>query len=84
MIGKNERSFAPFTDVSMEELVPQDHFYRHLEKTLDLSFARELVQETYAWKGRTSIKSYNYRRVRMIFSLDIGRRESVGLTSLEA
>jgi hypothetical protein len=55
MMGKKERSFATLTDVPMEELVPQDHFYRHLEKTLDLSFVRELVQETYAGKGRTSI-----------------------------
>ena len=30
--------------VSLEELVPQDHFYRHLEATLDLGFVREWVQ----------------------------------------
>lgn len=30
-------------DVSLEELVPDDHFYRRLEATLDLSFVRELV-----------------------------------------
>jgi transposase len=39
----------------LEELVPQDHFYRHVERTLDLSFVRELVQETYAGGGRPSI-----------------------------
>ena len=33
-------------------LVPQDHFYRHVERTLDLSFVREFVQETYAGGGR--------------------------------
>jgi hypothetical protein len=27
---------------------PQDQFYRHVERTLDLSFVRELVQEKYA------------------------------------
>ena len=28
--------------VSLEDLVPPDHFYRHLEATLDLGFVREL------------------------------------------
>ncbi len=32
---------APFSNVSLEELVPADHFYRHLERTLDLTFVRE-------------------------------------------
>ena len=27
--------------VSLEDLVPRDHFYRHLEATLDLSFVRQ-------------------------------------------
>jgi len=47
MMGMKERSFAPLVNVSLEEWVPQDHFYRHLERTLDLSFVREFVQETY-------------------------------------
>ena len=47
MMGTKERSFAPLINVSLEELVPQDHFYRHLERTLDLSFVREFVHETY-------------------------------------
>ncbi len=36
MMGFKERTFAPLTVVSVEELVPQDHFYRHLHKVLDL------------------------------------------------
>jgi hypothetical protein len=40
MMGTKEPSFAPLIHVSLEELVPQDHFYRHLERTLDLSTAR--------------------------------------------
>jgi len=48
MMGKKERNFAPLINVSVEELVPQDHFYLHLERTLDLSFVREFVQQTYA------------------------------------
>ena len=30
MMGSKERQFAPLIHVSLEELVPQDHFYRHL------------------------------------------------------
>jgi hypothetical protein len=41
--------------VSLDELVPQDHFYRHLENKLDLSFVREWVSELYAERGRPSI-----------------------------
>jgi hypothetical protein len=37
--------------VSLEELVPQDHFYRHLEATLDLSFVRDRTRELYAERG---------------------------------
>jgi hypothetical protein len=51
MMGNKQRHFAPLIAVSLEDLVPHDHFYRHLERTLDLSFVRELVQQTYAALG---------------------------------
>ena len=35
MMGLKERAFAPLVCVSLEELVPQDHFYRHLQKVLE-------------------------------------------------
>ena len=37
MMGMKERHFAPHIQISLEELVPHDHFYRHVEQTLDLS-----------------------------------------------
>ncbi len=43
MMGSKVRHFEPLLQVSLEELVPHDHFYRHLERTLDLSFVREFV-----------------------------------------
>ena len=55
MMGTKERHFALLINISIEELVPQDHFYRHLERTLDLSFVREFVQKAYAGGGRPSI-----------------------------
>jgi len=40
---------------SLDALVPADHFYRHLERALDLSFVRDLVRDAYAAGGRPSI-----------------------------
>ncbi len=34
MMGTKLRNFAPLTDLSLEELVPKDNFYRYLEETL--------------------------------------------------
>ena len=48
MMGLKKRAFAPSVTVSLEELVPQDHFYRHLQKVLDLSFVYELVGKSYS------------------------------------
>jgi hypothetical protein len=36
---------------SLDALVPADHFYRHLERTLDLSFVRDLARDAYAAGG---------------------------------
>ncbi len=36
MMGFKTRAFAPLVAVSLEELVPQDHFYRHLQTVLEV------------------------------------------------
>lgn len=41
--------------VSLDDLVPANHFYRHLEATLDLGFVRDWTRELYADHGRPSI-----------------------------
>lgn len=44
MMGTKIHSFSPLPhDLSLEDLVPQDHFYRRLQARLDLSVVRELV-----------------------------------------
>ena len=49
MMGTKTRSFTPLPrDISLEELVPEGHFYRRLQARLDLSFVRELVGPLYA------------------------------------
>src|SRR5215470_15044877 len=75
MLGKKERSFASLIAVSLEELVPQDHFYRHLERSLDLSFVREFVQATYASKGRPSIDPVVFFTLQLVMFFDDIRSE---------
>ena len=41
--------------VSLDRLVPRDHFSRHLERMLDLGFVREWVGDAYSDRGRPSI-----------------------------
>jgi transposase len=55
MMATKERNFSPLKDLSLEELVPKDNFYRRLERTVDLSFVRELVRDCYASGGRPSV-----------------------------
>src|SRR6266480_4586390 len=75
MMGTKERSFAPLINVSLAELVPSDHFYRHLERTLDLSFVREFVQETYACKGRPSIDPVVFFKLQLVMFFEGIRSE---------
>ena len=46
--------------------MPNDHFYRHLERTLDLSFVRKFVYETYAVKGYASIDPVIFFKVQPV------------------
>src|SRR5919106_1104243 len=55
MMGTKVRLFGPLNNVSLEELVPKDHFYRQVEQTLDLTFVRDLVKACYAPIGRPSV-----------------------------
>ena len=52
MMGIKARVFLPMVNVSLEELVPTDHFYHLLERTLDRAFVRHLVRDRSAAGGR--------------------------------
>jgi transposase len=75
MMGTKERHFAPLINVSVEQLVPQDHFYRHVERTLDLSFVREFVQQTYAGGGRPSIDPIVFFKLQLVMFFEDIRSE---------
>ena len=74
-MGTKVRRFAPLINVSVEELVPQDHFYRHLQHTLDLSFVREFVQQTYAGGGRPSIDPVVFFKLQLVMFFEDIRSE---------
>jgi transposase len=75
MMGSKQRYFAPLIHVSLEELVPVDHFYRHLDRTLDLSFVREFVHETYAGGGRPSIDPVVFFKLQLVMFFEDFRSE---------
>lgn len=56
MIGPSKRrTLDRPVSVSLEQLVPDDHFSRQLAAALDLPVARDWVPERYAHHGRPSI-----------------------------
>src|SRR6059058_2559050 len=75
MMGKKERHFAPLMQVSLEDLIPADHFYRHLERTRDLTFVRGLVQQTYAGGGRPSIDPIVFFKLQLVMFFEDIRSE---------
>src|SRR2546421_4478456 len=75
MMGSKEWHFTPLINMSLEQLVPQDHFYRHLERTLDLSFVYEFVKETYAGGGRPSIDPVVFFKLQLVMFFEGIRSE---------
>lgn len=61
--------------VSLDSLVPKSHFYRHVERTLDLGFVRELVRDTYAGIGRPSIDPVVFFKLQLILFFEGLRSE---------
>src|SRR5215204_6458131 len=76
MLGppKPRRLDEPIT-VSLEDLVPSNHFYRHLEAKLDLSFVRAWAQELYAERGRPSIDPVLFFKLQLVMFFEGIRSE---------
>lgn len=75
MMGIKARTFAPLVQVSLEELVPSDHFYRQLDRTLDLAFVREVVRPFYAAGGRSSIDPFVFFKLQLVMFFEDLRSE---------
>jgi transposase len=76
MLGpsKPRRLDEPIT-VSLEDLVPRDHFYRHAEAMLGLSLVREWARELYAERGRPSIDPVVFFRLHLVMGFEGIRSE---------
>jgi transposase len=75
MMGVKARVFQPMINVSLENLVPTDHFYRHVERTLDLSFVRDLVRDLYSPFGRPSIDPVVFFKLQLVMFFEGMRSE---------
>jgi hypothetical protein len=63
---------------SLEDLVPRDHFYRHVEAMLALSFVREWMRDLYAERGRPSINPVIFIKLQLVMvSANIRARHPV-------
>jgi transposase len=76
MMGTKVRSFSALPDdLSLEDLVPDDHFYRRLQAQLDLSFVRELVAPLYAKGGRPSVDPVVFFKLQLVMFFEDLRSE---------
>jgi hypothetical protein len=69
------RQLSESIAVSLEDLVPPNQFYRHVETTLDLSFVRDWTRELYAERGRPSIDPVVFFKLQLIMFFDGIRSE---------
>ena len=76
VMGIKERRFDPLSrEISLEDLVPQDNFYRRLEAALDLSFVRDSVRALYARGGRPSVDPVVFFRLQPVMFFEGIRSE---------
>jgi transposase len=75
MLGTKARAFATHPSVCLDQLVPQDDFYRFLDARLDLGFVREWVEQDYAPAGRPSIDPVVFFKLQLILFFEGIRSE---------
>jgi transposase len=75
MMGIKVRAFAPIDHLTLEDLVPGDHFYRQVARVLDLGFVRELVAPYYAAGGRPSIDPVVFFKLQLVMFFEGIRSE---------
>jgi transposase len=69
--------------VSLDALVPRDHFYRYLDARLDLGFVREWVTGAYPDRGRPSIDPVVFFKLYLVMFFE-GLRSERQLLALAA
>jgi len=66
MLGHKAREFKQHKSISLEDLIPEDNFYRQVERSIDLSFVREIADEFYSSIGRPSIDPVVFFKLQLI------------------
>jgi len=75
-MGTKARLFTLLPSLTLEDLVPADHFYRHLDRTLNLAFVRDLVHECYATgMGRPSVDPVVFFKLHLVMFFEGVRSE---------
>ena len=69
------RHLAAPIAVSLDDLVPPDNFYRHLDAKLDLGFVREWTRELYAERGRPSVDPVVFFKLQLVMFFEGIRSE---------
>src|ERR671932_2837211 len=75
MMGTKIRLFEALEQVCLEDLVPKNHFYRHVDQKLDLSFVRDLVRTCYAASGRPSVDPVVFFKLQLVMFFEGIRSE---------
>ena len=70
-------------NVSLDALVPRDHFYRYLDARLDLGFVRDWVEDAYPNQGRPSIDPVVFFKLYLVMFFE-GLRSERQLLALAA
>ena len=84
MMGQKTRLFTPLPPVTIEELIPADHFSRHLDQMLDLTVVRDLVRDCYvAGIGRPCVDPVVFFRLQLVMFFE-GLRSERALLRLAA
>src|SRR5690348_9877070 len=74
------RALGSPISVSLDALIPRDHFYRHLDATLDLGFVRDWVKDAYPDRGRPSIDPIVFFKLYLVMFFEGIRSERQLLT----
>jgi transposase len=75
MIGIKARVVQPMVNVSLDDLLPAVHCYRHLALTLEVTFVRDLVRERYSAFGRPSIDPVVFVKLQLLLCFEGLRSE---------
>ena len=66
MTGRKERAFALRPLLMLEVFVPPEHFYRHVGRSLDFGFKRDLARDLLVKRGRLIINPTIFFKLQLI------------------